>query len=86
MVALAGNATTGFEWANAMEYEFAVLREVASEYRPDAHPEGMAGAGGTYLFRYEAVEVGPQAFRFAYQRPWKSVEPAQVVEFDAVVY
>jgi predicted secreted protein len=87
LVALAGNATTGFEWSNAITYEFVFLRETdESEYRPDVHPDGMVGTGGTYLFRYEAIDIGPQAFRFVYMRPWESVQPAQVVEFDVVVY
>ena len=87
MVALAGNATTGFQWENVLLYEYAVLRETQEmEYREEPHPETMVGSGGTFLFRYEAIDVGPQSFRFAYHRPWESVEPEQVVEFTATVY
>ncbi len=87
MVALAGNATTGFQWENALLYEYAVLRETEEmEYRAEPHPQTTVGSGGTFLFRYEAVDVGPQAFRFIYHRPWESVEPEQVVEFTATVY
>jgi len=87
MVALAGNATTGFQWDNSLLYEYAVLRETEeAEYRPVPHPQTMVGFGGTFLFRYEAVDAGPQAFRFIYHRPWESAEPEQVVEFDATVY
>jgi predicted secreted protein len=46
----------------------------------------MVGSGGTFLFRYEAIDVGPQSFRFVHHCPWESVEPAQVIEFDATVY
>ena len=87
MVALAGNATTGFQWENALLYEYAVLRETEeAEYRAKPYPQEMVGFGGTFLFRYGAVDVGPQAFRFVYHRPWESVEPVQVVEFTATVY
>jgi inhibitor of cysteine peptidase len=87
MVALTGNSTTGYQWENALLYEYAVLRETQSaEYRASTHPEGMVGVGGEFLFRYEAADVGPQAFRFIYHQPWASVQPAAVVEFDVTVY
>jgi len=87
MVALAGNATTGFQWENAILYEYAVLRETEdAEYRAKPQPQEMVGYGGEFLFRYEAIDVGPQAFRFIYHRPWESVQPAEVVEFTATVY
>jgi len=87
MVSLAGNATTGFQWDNSLLYEYAVLRETEEpEYRPVPHPQTMVGFGGTFLFRYEAVDAGPQAFRFIYHRPWESVQPEQVFEFEATVY
>ena len=87
MVALAGNATTGFQWDNTLVYEYAVLRETEEmEYRAKPQPQEMVGFGGEFLFRYEAIDVGPQAFRFIYHRPWESVQPEQVVEFDVTVY
>jgi len=87
MVALAGNATTGFQWENVLLYEYAVLRATEeAEYRAKPYPQEMVGFGGTFLFRYEAIDIGPQAFRFVYHRPWESVEPEEVVEFTATVY
>lgn len=86
MVALAGNATTGFEWMNTLLYEYAVLRETEEhEYRAKPNPEEMVGFGGEFLFRYIATDTGVQAFRFAYQRPWESVQPEQIVEFEVTV-
>jgi len=85
MVALEGNPTTGYEWANTLAYEYAVLRESEEvEYRAD--DSELVGSGGTFLFRYEAIASGPQAFRFACQRPWESVEPLELLEFTADVY
>jgi len=84
MVVLEGNPTTGYEWSNTLTYEFATLRETAEvEFRPDS---SLMGAGGLFLFRYEAFRVGPQAFRFTYQRPWESTEPLHVLEFSADVH
>jgi inhibitor of cysteine peptidase len=84
LVALEGNPTTGYQWANTLVYEFATLREIGEpEFRPDSD---LVGAGGLFLFRYEAVRVGPQAFRFAYQRPWESVQPLRLLEFSVDVH
>ena len=84
LVALEGNPTTGYEWSNTLVYEYASLREIGeAEFRPDSD---LVGAGGLFLFRYEAVGVGPQAFRFAYQRPWESVEPLRLLEFSVDVH
>jgi predicted secreted protein len=83
LVLLAGNPTTGYEWSNTLLYEYASLREIEeAEFRSESD---LIGAGGLFLFRYEAVDVGSQAFRFAYQRPWESVQPLQIFEFSADV-
>lgn len=84
LVVLGGNPTTGYKWSNTLLYEYAPLREIGEvEFRPDSD---LVGSGGLFLFRYEAVGVGPQAFRFAYQRPWESVEPLQLLEFSVDVH
>jgi inhibitor of cysteine peptidase len=84
MVDLEGNPTTGYTWENTLEYEYAVLRETQeAEFRASS---GLLGAGGSFLFRYSAVDVGPQAFRFNYHRPWESTEPERTVTFDVEVY
>ena len=84
LVALEGNPTTGYEWLNAALYEYAILRESEErEFRPDSD---LIGSGGVFLFRYETVDVGPQAFRFVFQRPWESVQPLEVLEFTVDVY
>jgi len=87
LVALAGNATTGFQWENVLFYESAVLREIEeAEYRAKPHPKEMVGFGGTFLFRYEVVAPGSQSFRFVYHRPWEAVEPEEIVEFSVRVW
>ena len=83
MVELEGNATTGYTWANTIQVEYAVLRESQdADYRPAS---GLIGAPGIFLFRYTAVDVGPQMLRFAYQRPWESVAPLKAVLFTVNV-
>ncbi|MGD9676549.1 MAG: protease inhibitor I42 family protein [Candidatus Bipolaricaulia bacterium] len=83
MVELEGNATTGYSWTNTMEVEYVVLRETREpEYRPASD---LLGASGLFLFRYVAVDIGPQTFRFIYQRPWESVAPLKTVQFSVSV-
>jgi len=83
LICLEGNPTTGYEWANTLLYEFESLQQLGEvESRPDS---GLLGASGSFLFRYEAVASGPQAFRFAYRRPWESVQPLALVEFQVDV-
>jgi predicted secreted protein len=84
MVELAGNPTTGYTWDDSIQNEYAVLRPSEEpEYRADS---ALLGAGGTFLFRYLATDVGPQDFRFIYHRPWESVQPESVVSFSVNVY
>ncbi len=88
LVALPGNPTTGFEWQSNVLYEYAVLRpvgEVPYEFRSEADPH-LVGSPGVFLFRYQAIAADSQWFRFAYSRPWESVQPAEVVEFTVVVH
>lgn len=83
MIELEGNATTGYAWTNTIEVEYAALREMQDvEYRPAS---GLIGAPGVFVFRYVAADVGPQMLRFAYQRPWESVDPLKVVLFTVDV-
>jgi predicted secreted protein len=83
MIELEGNATTGYAWTNTIDVEYAVVREAQDvEYRAAS---SLIGAPGVFLFRYTAVDVGPQMLRFAYQRPWESVDPLKVVLFTVNV-
>ncbi len=83
MIELEGNATTGYAWTNTIQVERPPLREMQDvEYRPAS---ALMGAPGVFVFRYVAVDMGPQMLRFAYQRPWESVEPLKVVLFTVNV-
>ncbi|MEW5825517.1 MAG: protease inhibitor I42 family protein, partial [Candidatus Bipolaricaulota bacterium] len=83
MVILSGNPTTGYVWENVLTYEYAVLRETEElGFRSDSE---ALGSGGFFVFRYTAIDLGPQGFRFEYHRPWESVQPLEVVEFSVDV-
>ncbi|MCX6092330.1 MAG: protease inhibitor I42 family protein [Candidatus Bipolaricaulota bacterium] len=84
MVQLAGNPTTGYSWTNTLIYEYAVVRETEeAEYRSDST---LIGAGGLFVFRYQAVDAGMQDFLFGYARPWETVEPIETLALSVSVY
>jgi len=55
MIALAGNATTGYAWEQTDNEEESILSPfVGLDYQPESAPAGTVGSGGTFLFRYSA--------------------------------
>jgi len=86
IVALSGNATTGFQWTDVTENAFPVLESVdGPDYVPDPAPPGVGGSGGTFMFRYKAFAAGTQVLGFDYARSWESVPPAESAAFSVLV-
>lgn len=84
MVALSGNATTGFAWSDVTENLLPVLESFpGTDYFP-ASASGVGG-GGLFLFRYRAFAVGTQVLCFEYARPWENVPPAESAMFTVNV-
>ena len=77
-VVLKGNPTTGYEWTTA-SVNAAVLQPQGSEYSPDS---SAVGAGGTYVFRYNALTIGQTVLKLVYRRSW---EPAPIQTFQVTV-
>jgi inhibitor of cysteine peptidase len=73
VVQLAGNPTTGFQWTENDPLP-GVIEQRSSEYEQDPGSDDMVGAGGTYEFRYEAVEEGEGTLSLTYARPGESPE------------
>lgn len=73
LIALPGNPTTGYRWGPSTELSEGVLDPIpGADYRPDSP---LIGAGGTFLFRYEAAGVGVADLNFVYHRPWEEGPP-----------
>ena len=86
IVALSGNATTGFQWTDVTENAFPVLELVSGlDYVADPAPPGAAGSGGTFLFRYRAFAAGTQVLGFDYARSWESLPPAESAAFSVLI-
>ncbi|NIA03362.1 MAG: hypothetical protein GWP12_02340 [Nitrospirae bacterium] len=86
MVALAGNATTGYEWQQVASEEEAILSPLAGlDYLPDSAPAGTVGSGGTFLFRFSADRAGTMDLTFTYRRPWEEGPGADTVTFHVTV-
>jgi inhibitor of cysteine peptidase len=74
-VVLAGNMTTGYQWALALAEGAADLLEPADDqpaYVPDSVAEGVVGSGGKYTFVFTAAAAGQVELRLKY---WRSFEP-----------
>ncbi len=81
VVALAGNATTGYAWEAAPPSSASVTPVGERQYQEDAHPAGQVGVGGTYTFTYQGASAGGAKLSFVYRRPWeKDTPPAQTFD------
>jgi len=86
MVALAGNATTGYEWQQVTSGQEAILSPLTGlDYLPDSAPSGTVGSGGIFLFRFNADRAGSIDLTFAYRRPWEEGTGAETITFHIVV-
>ena len=86
MIALPGNATTGYAWELIDGGETEVISSLEGRgYIPDSAPEGMVGVGGTFFFRYAAESIGNADLTFTYRRPWEEGEGTQTITFHVNV-
>jgi len=86
MIALAGNATTGYAWEQTDNEEESILSPfVGLDYQPESAPAGTVGSGGTFLFRYSAESTGQTNLTFTYRRPWEEGPGAETITFHVTV-
>jgi inhibitor of cysteine peptidase len=81
VVALDGNATTGYQWA-IDELDETVVRSLGSTYI--APSNGAVGQGGVEEWSFRALEPGTTVLSLKYWRQWEG--DASVVErFDIIL-
>ena len=74
-VALAGNATTGYQWQVDKMQGNAVRENGKADYTQQKHDPELVGVGGTFLFHFKAAKAGSTKFKFVYVRPWETDKP-----------
>lgn len=78
-LSLEANETTGYRWSESVEG--AAVRSRGGEYQ--APRGGAAGAGGTQLYTYEAVEAGTATVTLTYSQAGSGdVGQTYIVTFD----
>jgi inhibitor of cysteine peptidase len=85
-IRLQGNPTTGYGW-QVTEIDAQKVQMLAEDYVE--HKQGdqpIAGAGGTYIFRFKALTEGQAHIEIVYQRPWeKDVDPLRTYTLELTV-
>ena len=81
-VELAGNPTTGYEWTIA-QLDAAFLRLVDSSYSADS---SAIGSGGTFVFRFEALQSGNTTLGLVYRRSWESTAADQAFTLSVDIH
>ena len=73
LVAIPGNATTGYRWKVYSISDNALARLVDSDYRPasDDDPPDLVGAPGVEEFTFEVLTQGAVSLTFEYRRSWE---------------
>jgi inhibitor of cysteine peptidase len=83
-ITLDSNVTTGFKWNLVTEPDAKILKFVSSEYVPPAPSSTpRVGAGGTEVWKFQAVGAGSTTFKLAYFRPFDPKDVAK--EFSVTV-
>ena len=83
---LNANHTTGYSW-QLVKFDGDALDSAAPAYETDQHAPGVAGSGGTEVWRFTALKTGHQSIRLEYRRPWEApgMTPGQVSTLDVEV-
>jgi inhibitor of cysteine peptidase len=78
IVYLAGNITTGYSWVRKDTRNDVIKPDGPIEYKNDIHTPHLAGSGGFFVAKYQAVRTGETIMILEYRRPWeKDKEPTE---------
>jgi inhibitor of cysteine peptidase len=70
-----GNPTTGYVWEQTSGDDLVLASTGQPAYTADSQ---LIGAGGTYVFRWQARAAGTTTIELVYHRPWETEPPADV--------
>jgi inhibitor of cysteine peptidase len=75
LVRLPGNPTTGYGWRAAALGGQSVRLLMEPQYVPATAKPGMVGGGGTFFFKFQAIQPGTTTIRLVYVRSWEKNQP-----------
>ena len=85
VIELEGNPTTGYTWVYTMSPR-GIISEISNEYIPDSSGEKLVGAGGKFVFTFEAISKGTAEIFFSYLRIWEEGKaPIRTAVYKATV-
>jgi inhibitor of cysteine peptidase len=70
LIRLPGNPTTGFRWQTATLNGQSVRLLGEPQYVAAPAKPGVVGTGGTFFFKFQAVQPGATTIKLVYVRPW----------------
>jgi inhibitor of cysteine peptidase len=76
-IRLPGNITTGYSWVVGELTPGPVVEIGKARYVQEKRPEGIVGAGGTFIFAFVGTAPGKANLRLEYKRPWEKEKPAR---------
>lgn len=85
-IALMANASTGYQWEFTSDGAPVLARTTGPATPPpmDTQPP-MPGASSIARWWFRADKAGKATVRMVYRRPWESVPPVEVVEYEVDV-
>ena len=76
-VNLCSNQTTGFQWSETAEItDPSVLKQLGHEFVAPEQ-EGLVGAAGQEVWRFQALKKGESTISMSYSRPWEGGEKGE---------
>lgn len=79
-ITLDGNPTTGYAW-ETNNLDQTLLQQQGEPIYTQPDSKKLVGAGGTYLFTFQAIKEGQTTLTLVYHRPWeKDTPPAETFE------
>lgn len=82
-IQLEGNITTGYEWQIISVEETILKPNGEPKYNSDSK---LAGAGGEFIFKFDAKNPGEAHLKLGYLRPWEeNTEPIETFEITVMV-
>jgi inhibitor of cysteine peptidase len=75
LIRLPGNPTTGYRWQAAAVNGQSIRLLAEPQYVAATNKSAVVGGGGTFFFKFQAVQPGLTTVRLVYVRSWEKNQP-----------